>query len=240
VAVGFSRDLKRMFSFGDPHHRDWYPDDPGIRYVPPQGLEVQDARPGDEYCFAFRARRMSDQVVSARWSNWTCATARPLPPKPAAPSHLSARFLESEWDATGDGRQLPHRLELTWDPSRHAGEYIVRAPERSVSDKLFQGIKVSRSNCCSLRVEMPLKLIQAGGVPIMVCARNVTGMSCTQTLFANLQDPASARLKRERGGAVEAIGPAVGAVPTPARTPDSTVSTRPSGGSTAAHALFGR
>ena len=48
------------------------------------GFTITDADPNTQYCFRVRARRKSDDVVSAQWSATSCVTtgARPAPPPP--------------------------------------------------------------------------------------------------------------------------------------------------------------
>lgn len=50
---------------------------------------------GAQYCFHFRARRTSDQVVSEVWSAWACARTPNKPPAPALPS-FSVSFSGSQ------------------------------------------------------------------------------------------------------------------------------------------------
>ena len=52
------------------------------------GFKIRDVDPNTKYCFRVRARRKSDQVVSANWSGTSCITtgspAAPQPPPPPA------------------------------------------------------------------------------------------------------------------------------------------------------------
>jgi hypothetical protein len=52
-------------------------------HIPPLGFDIYPVEPGSRWCFRFKARRVSDRVVSKEWSNWACATVQ-QPPQPSS------------------------------------------------------------------------------------------------------------------------------------------------------------
>jgi hypothetical protein len=64
------------------------------------------------YCIAFRARRVSDQMVSELWSNQDCVHTAPRPPPPAKPT-IAVRYLPPAPDSLGNITQPA--VEITFD-----------------------------------------------------------------------------------------------------------------------------
>ena len=65
---------------GQKYHRK--KDDPAYSYL----FETGPVGWGAQYCVRFRARRVSDDVVSEQWSNYACETVPPQPPAPSQPN----------------------------------------------------------------------------------------------------------------------------------------------------------
>lgn len=63
--------------------------------VLPQGFVLRNLEYNSTYCFRLKARRVSDDMVSERWSNRVCATTgQPSKPvKPSAPINVAADFV---------------------------------------------------------------------------------------------------------------------------------------------------
>lgn len=160
--------------------------------VPPQGVRLRNVAPLSNYCFRFRTRRISDEVVSERWSNWACAQARALPAKPDAPK-FSVSFLPASWNGSSKDKPLTHRVVLRWAPSARAGFY-------EVLNNRFIGGKSNYEET----IEVPEAVIKFGGQSIELCARNVSGSRCTTALFARANET-SDWMKEKIKGAPEVI-----------------------------------
>ena len=160
--------------------------------VPPQGIRLSNVAPLSKYCFRFRTRRISDEVVSEHWSNWTCAQARALPAKPDAP-RFSMSFLPAAWNGSSKDKPLTHRVVLRWQGSARAGFY-------EVLDHRFPGGKSSYEET----IEVPASVIALGGESVELCARNVSGSRCTTALFARVNETDD-WMKKQIKGAPEVI-----------------------------------
>jgi hypothetical protein len=217
------------FDFGaDPFHigalpktngKSWSINADGSGYVPPEGFEiVNNVAPGSTYCLRFRAIRASDNMWSEAWSNWACAQARSLPPQPAPPFNVSVKCFPAEWDGTSRSKPLPHRAVVTWDGVADAGKYTIEINGKiyEVSDYKWPDGSGKREQM----IEIPPEQVE-GCVQAKICAENVAGRSCIQTLvgyappapysdvkgpsraatslFPPIEPPPSAGLHPERG-----------------------------------------
>lgn len=156
--------------------------------VPPQGIRLRNVAPLSNYCFRFRTRRVSDEVVSAQWSNWTCAQARALPAKPDAPK-FSVSFRAAEWNGSSKDKPLTHRVVLSWGAAARTGFY-------EVLDHRFPGGKAHYEET----IEVPASVIAFGGQTVELCARNVTGSRCTTALIARSNETRDSMPARIKGG----------------------------------------
>jgi hypothetical protein len=169
----------------------------GLDYVPPQGFIVQNLEPRVEYCFRFRARRVSDEVVSALWSSWACAAGRDLPPKPSPPANVSAEYFAASFKRN---TPYPNRVVLKWLGARNAAYYTVHSQKypnvewakdhivKAHSDekwrKEYRGGKVEYVDTVVVEPEV----VAAGGNAVEFCAHNVVGTTCTRTVPSRLVD----------------------------------------------------
>jgi hypothetical protein len=164
--------------------------DPEARVgVPPQGIRLSNVAPQSNYCFRFRTRRVSDDVVSEHWSNWTCAQARALPAKPATPKAFSATFLAAAWNGSSKDKPLTHRVVVRWEATARAGFY-------EVLKKRFVGGKDRYEET----IEVPAEVIAFGGQSVEMCAENISGRTCTSTLFARSNQPGDWMPAEIKGG----------------------------------------
>jgi hypothetical protein len=154
--------------------------------VRPQGIRIDELEPLSNYCFRFRTRRVSDEVVSAQWSNWACAQTRAIPAKPTAPTGVRATFLAADWDGSASSKPLPHRAEVFWDGGERAGYYMV------------QGRRFERNE----KIIVPISgFVADGNQSLEVCAHNISGKACTRTVVTQF----STSLKPPTSGAAGAI-----------------------------------
>lgn len=157
--------------------------------VTPQGIRIRNVQPLSKYCFRFRTRRVSDEVVSAQWSNWACAQARPLPAKPGVPTNVSATFLTWAWPGNTNVKPLPNRVVLRWGAAARAGYYTV------------YGKRYERGQPAYAEVEVNAALVAVGGESVEFCAHNISGRTCIRTLVSQTRES----LKPRIGGGVDAI-----------------------------------
>lgn len=165
----------------------------GLNYVWPEGFIVKDVEPRVEHCFRFRARRVSDQVVSERWSNWACAAGRDLPPKPSPPVNVSAQYFPATWVGN---TPYANRVVLKWSNSANAASFTVHGQTHPYGEwvgtyadaewtKSYRGGRPDYADTVIVRPEV----VAAGGNPVEFCAHNVSGKACVRTLVSRLVDP---------------------------------------------------
>jgi len=159
---------------------------------PPEGFRVANLEPGTEYCFRFRARRVSDDVVSQNWSNWACATtpgdaeAEPQPQvsRPSPPSAVTAEFVPGGKDY----RTHPPKVIVKWRPAKGAetysidkmqsgdlkagGSYEPVTPGKGSDIELMQVFDELTSD--------ETEIIESSGITYRVCAVNAAGKACSQ------------------------------------------------------------
>ncbi|MEP7301857.1 MAG: hypothetical protein ABI699_10040 [Caldimonas sp.] len=176
------------------------------RGVAPQGIIIRDVAPLSEYCLRFRTRRVSDQVVSAQWSNWACAQARSLPARPTAPYKPSATFVAASWAGNSDSKPLPNRVILRWEAGLRVGWYVVRGKRFDLREAKYQET-----------IEVPAPVLAAGGETVEFCAHNISGKACTTVLYTPVpsyltkHSPATDAIRAQspqlplRSGATDAI-----------------------------------
>jgi len=171
---------------------EFYESDTGRLYVhPEEAFKIVNLDYETEYCVRFRARRVSDQVVSASWSNWSCATTpaeiiKPRVRKPGPPSGLTAEFVPGGKDFRID----PPKILVTWGPGANATSHSITklTPGRGfVSVTPAQG---SDGNANRIVDELTLDEVaraETEGITYQVCAFNEAGRACSEkSSFGNL------------------------------------------------------
>jgi len=151
--------------------------------IPPQGFRIIRLDYGVTYCFRFKARRVSDDMVSAVWSNWACATTDAPPPKPAAPP-----WVTTEYTPGGrDWRVNPPTVLVEWGRSANAGFYVVdrllsASDERRPQSEPNSDIKEVGGHYQLLSDLGERDVADNERSPSLiyrVCAVNVSGYACT-------------------------------------------------------------
>jgi hypothetical protein len=171
------------------------------RRIMPQGFRINDVEPYSTWCFRFRARRVSDQVVSQLWSNWACAKARGLPPKPSRPHPVTAEFLAGEWDGSSD-KAVPSRLVVKWGRAQNAGWYTISCRSRSACNTV-----VDYYTQATMPLEATIRVSKedvAAHPSVTVCAHNFAGKACT-LIPGNIATMVRPRLRRDSSVAVGAL-----------------------------------
>jgi hypothetical protein len=156
-----------------------------------------------EYCFRFRARDASNDMVSENWTNWTCAHTIPEPAKPLKPKLLSAVVAGPA--ASNDFKT--HRVVVAWGSpqtlrAEQIGHYTLEAkavdPKYNTIEKLIPSNKAYDSTERSASIDLPPLMVQANnGAPpeflIKVCAHNASGSACSDTKSTSVTDPGDYR-----------------------------------------------
>lgn len=151
--------------------------------LPPQGLMIPKLEYGSTYCFRFKARRESDDVVSEQWSNWACAnTDAAPPPRPSAPDHVTA-----DYTAGGkDWRIKPPTVVVKWGSSANAAEYGVSGGQlksRTVQPEAVHEVVDTLQEADVAENE------RSPSITYRVCAKNITGETCaTASTYVPLGD----------------------------------------------------
>jgi hypothetical protein len=185
--------------------------------VQPEGIMVTNVPPGSTYCFRFAAIRASDGMWSEKWTDWACATARPLPPKPAAVRNIKIQCLPPEWSGSSQDKPLPYRAVITWEGGESTAKYVV-----TVDGKTYDVSANGKVGPQELSIEIPKEEMEKCKTA-EICATNVVGETCTKTL--NEAPPYLGYVDRgapRSAGALEPEQPKI----------------KPGGGSSAADAIF--
>jgi len=139
---------------------------------------------GANYCISLRSRRVSDNVVSANWSNPVCLRTRPMPSIPSKPD-ISLGFYTSSGGENGPaGLQ---RVDVA-HPSLENGETAsVAFNGRKDSTSYYDGLKHNYHWVYTVDPSAP----SPGGhnwLEIKVCKDNFVGETCaTKTIDLNTQ-----------------------------------------------------
>jgi hypothetical protein len=151
-------------------------------YIPPRGFRVVNLDYGVTYCFRFKARRMSDDMVSENWSNWACATTGGPPPKPLPPPAVTTDYTPGGVD----WRIVPPSVVIKWGKSLNAASYIVgRPPVRQLNNGTIELYSQLQVKAGEFAVTDPLSGSDAPqdltnpSIVYAVCAINVSGYACT-------------------------------------------------------------
>ena len=149
--------------------------------VLPQAFRLNDLEYDSTYCFRFKARRVSDQVVSETWSNWVCAQTGGQPPKPSAPQNLVAVYTPGGLD----WRTNPPLVVLQWSPGdRSAVEQIVlKESPKTLPSGFFEIKRVEGEVARFVDTPTEAEVDPNGGTATIfyrVCAVNISGKSCSK------------------------------------------------------------
>jgi hypothetical protein len=180
--------------------------------IQPQGIRINEVEHHSEWCFRFRARRISDQVVSQQWSNWACGKASGPPPKPSSPQPVTAEYLKGEWDGSSD-TAVPSRLVVKWSRADHAGWYTVSCESTSPCQEVFSALRLAEKPF-EATIKVPKEVVEFRPT-VTVCAHNFVGETCAVVLGNRA---VTALPKLGSGTAVRAVAGA--ASPPPADPPD--------------------
>jgi len=131
---------------------------------------IRRAKFDTDYCVRFRARRVSDQMVSDLWSNQACVHTAPLPP-PRKPT-IAVRYLAPAPDTQGD--MTPPEVEITFDQVSNATDQQVHfTPNGAVpKGKGYNGVWI-------YRVPPAVPDRSDDILTISVCDTNPGGKLCT-------------------------------------------------------------
>jgi hypothetical protein len=156
-----------------------------------------------EYCFRFRARDASNEMVSLKWSNWTCVRTAAAPPKPLKPKLVGAAAVEPAW--SDDLTTLaPHRIVVDWGivKPETVGHFTLEAKAVDPKYKVIESLVSPETEYApserqaSFNVPPGMIALNKGEVPellITVCAHNVAGAACSSAKSTAVTDPGKYR-----------------------------------------------
>ena len=167
----------------------------------PQGFRVEDLEYETRYCFRFKARRVSDDMVSEVWSGWACAETGAPPPKPTRPE-VTAKYFPP-------GRVDPPKVVVTWT---------------SVPDAVYEvnGVRMApgKRELVHMVTEEELGTADTPAIVFTVCAVNLRGRACAEDSTFDLPEGIVAKPGRVGAGDVmapEPSAPPAGVVARPGR-----------------------
>jgi hypothetical protein len=170
-----------MYGRGKPTEGRTGDKDDNDEVIRPEGFRVIGLDYGVTYCFRFKARRTSDDMVSEIWSNWACATTPAAPPpKPGPPTNVTT------WFTPGgkDWRTEPPRVVIKWDPGENAGRYFVdKSPTLTAppQEHEYSTVKMATDNKREAYDSPTSETLDNPGNPDIVyrvCAINISGFAC--------------------------------------------------------------
>ncbi len=141
------------------------------------------------YCIAFRARRVSDQMVSQEWTSSVCAHTAPPPPPPPKPK-ISVQYFTS----TVLGNVGPPQVDITFSPvpawTDRENDYI-QGDGLRYGQPNFPITEVGQPSQASFGVKVPLHLVYTvpkypsadSTLTIHVCDKNVSGEACSTRII---------------------------------------------------------
>jgi hypothetical protein len=157
-----------------------------------------------DYCFAFRVRRLSDQMVSEQWSSQGCVRTPPMPPVPAKPQ-VAVAFTGSLWS---NGQQVPQFATVTLPPT----------PLGWVSSVSFGGPFFTNNSPRDWAHTIDPQ--QGNQLPVTVCMANPAGKTCSSETFSiSTQKPLL--IDGQSTKPIHVTGRAPGETPAPVTWPSS-------------------
>jgi len=177
-------------------------DDPDYAYMFSLGPDVSDF--GTQYCARFRARRVTDQVVSENWSNYACyqtPAKPPLPPRPdfgvtfsGSQAYLPGTQSQSDATLGQSAKLIPSTVTITSGLNPHnITEYhfseptcrCLKAPNNpNVLDFLTWPSDDGGSDAAHT-VTVPITPAQ-DRLTFNLCAENYSGKTCTMKTYSTL------------------------------------------------------
>jgi hypothetical protein len=146
------------------------------------GLMTADVDFGATYCMRFRARRVSDQVVSEVWSAWGCVTTPPLPPKPAAPkfevTYHGSQTAPRAGNAAGPP-PVPETMQIAPVADASVAEYDLKVSEVGSSLSPYSDVRLNSGELTPFVYKID-PAVQA--VSVQLCAVNFSGKTCASQL----------------------------------------------------------
>ncbi len=148
------------------------------------GLMTADVDFGATYCMRFRARRVSDQVVSEVWSAWACTTTPPTPPKPGQPrfavTYHGSQTIPHPADAGGQAAQpVPETMQIAPVTESSVAEYDLKVSAVGSSTSAFTDVRKNSSGLAPFVYKIDPGM-QA--VSVQLCAVNFSGTTCASQL----------------------------------------------------------
>ncbi len=201
---------------------------------------------GTQYCFHFRARRTSDQVVSELWSAWACAKTPDKPPVPVLPefavSFSGSQMLNKPAVATPGGmaQVIPEKMQIKFSGTTTAaylyafvyptGAAIPPLNPRNGKPRTALFFSEHLAGTFTDELKIPEGLTTA---TVQVCGANISGKVCnTKTVSIvnsnEVQFPrTSAPVVRPPGAPQPAPAPVVRAPGPPGNPPAAAPTQKP-------------
>jgi hypothetical protein len=153
-----------------------------------QGFLVKDLEWDANYCFRFKARRMSDDMVSEQWSNWACAHTSAQPAKPVKPPPPEIKFFPAQWDGTSHNKPLPNRIVIspgpgTLPPGQRPPVTSATMSVKTIPPQYANQIEIKKG-AVGGTFEVPPSLVNGTtlipNVGASFCETNISGTTCSE------------------------------------------------------------
>jgi hypothetical protein len=147
---------------------------------------------GTQYCFHFRARRTSDQVVSEIWSAWACARTPDKPSLPVLPeysvSFSGTQMLNKPATATpgATAQVIPEKMEIRYPEQQTNAAYVyVFVYPPGVSIVPWKPGEGSPGSSLFFSQHLPTSFTDEFKIPdnltaavVQICGGNIAGQKC--------------------------------------------------------------